>query len=254
MSGFMVLFRKEVKEGFRTKRVVIVALFFLTLGLLMPTMTYLLPYLLESLPGTGGIEMTIPPPTSNQALMEYSGNIVQMGVLLVVLLAMGAISKEVESGTATLLLSKPVSRLSFILAKLTAESLTLLVGLMIGGVTCALCTFLLFGDISLVGFALQTVLLSAFMVFCLAVTLYFSSLFRRQIAAGGIALVLIIVVALLGIIPNVAKFLPIGLINWGNNLVAGITDQPGWIALVVTIMLIGLTVFGSWLNLRRKEI
>ena len=254
MRGFGALLRKEIKEQFRTNKIIIFAVVFLFFGLSSPVMTKYLPEILNSLSETGGLVIEMPEPASSDALVSYASNISQFGVLMAVLLAMGAIAKEIESGTAALLLSKPVSRLSFIIAKLVAQGLNILLGLLLGGLACWGYTLIFFGNAGALGFLQQMLLMLLFLLFCLSVTLYFSSLLKNQIAAGGLAIAVIIVISILSGLPKVVHFLPGGLISWGNQLVLGTSGDAEWGALATTLALIVLGVYGSWLNLRRKEL
>ncbi|MCL2281365.1 MAG: ABC transporter permease [Dehalococcoidia bacterium] len=254
MKGFGVLLRKEIKEQFRTNKIVIIAIVFLFFGLSSPVMTKYLPEIINSLSGTGGFTIEMPDPVSSDALLSYASNISQFGVLMTVLLAMGAIAKEIESGTAALLLSKPVTRLSFIIAKLAAEGLNILLGLLMGGLACWGYTLILFGEVSALGFVYQMLLLALFLLFCLSVTLFFSSLIKNQIAAGGLAIAVIIIISILSALPKIVHFLPGGLISWGNNLVSGVSGSAEWGSLAVSLALIVLGIYGAWFNLRRKEL
>jgi len=254
MSGFWVLLRKEFKEQFKTNKILIVAAVFLFFGLSTPVMTKYLPEIIKSMPSTGGIIIEMPTPTSNDALVSYTSDISQFGVLMAVLVAMGAIAKEVESGTAAMVLSKPVGRLAFILAKLKAEGFTFLVALILGGLACWGYTVLLFGDANALGFLYQNLLLGLFFALCLGITLFFSSLMKSQLAAGGLAIALIIFLSAISGLPWVGRFLPGQLINWGNRLVLG---QPGageWGAVIAVALLTALSVYCTWLTLRKKEL
>jgi ABC-2 type transport system permease protein len=254
MRGFGTLLRKEIKEQFRTNKVIIVAIVFLFFGLLNPVMTKYLLDIINALSGTGSLIIEMTEPVSSDAILSYASNIAQFGVLMAVLLTMGAIAKEIESGTAAIVLSKPVSRLSFILAKLAAEGLNLLLGLLLGGLACWWCTLILFGDVSTLGFVYQILLMALFLTFCLAITLFFSSLMKNQLAAGGLAITTIIVISILSSLPKAEHFLPGGLISWGNQLVLGNASSVEWGVLVLSPALIALCVYGAWLNLRRKEL
>ena len=233
MSGFWVLLGKEFKEQLRTNKLLIAAAVFLFFGLSTPLMTKYLPEIIKSMPSTGGIVIEMPPPTSADALMEYASTMAQFGVLVAVLVAMGAIAREVESGTAAMVLSKPVSRLAFLLAKLKAEAVTFLVAFALGGLACWGYTLALFGDVSAAGFVYQNILMWLFFVFCLSVTLVFSSLMKSQLAAGGLALGAIIFLSAISALPWVGRYLPGALIGWGNRLVTGQPGTAEWGAVAV---------------------
>ena len=253
MSGFWVLLRKEFREQFKTSKVVIVAAIFLFFGLGTPLLTKYTPELIKAV-GTGGITIEMPTPTSGDSLTEYTSTMSQFGVLMAVLLAMGAIAKEVETGTAAMVLSKPVGRLAFILAKLKAEGFTFLVALILGGLACWGYTVILFGDVNALGFLYQNLLLGLFFAICLAVTLFFSSLMKSQLAAGGLALALIIFLSAISSLPWVGHYLPGALIDWGNRLVLKMSGASEWGAVGATALLIGLSVYFTWLSLRKKEL
>ena len=163
MSGFWVLLRKELKEQFKTSKVLIVVAVFLFFGLGTPILTKYLPEIIKSA-GTGGLTIEMPPPTSADSLVGYMSNMTQFGVLVAVLVAMGAIAREIETGTASIVLSKPVGRLAFILAKLKAESFTFFVALVLGGLACWGYTLILFGDANALGFFYQNLLFGLFRV------------------------------------------------------------------------------------------
>ena len=253
MSGFWVLLRKELREQFKTGKVIIVAAVFLFFGLGTPLLTKYTPELIESL-GTGGITIEMPTPTSSDSLVEYAGTMAQFGVLMAVLVGMGAIAKEVETGTAAMVLSKPVGRLAFILAKLKAEGFTFMAALILGGLACWGYTVILFGDANVIGFLYQNLLLGLFFTVCLGITLFFSSLMKSQLAAGGLSLAIIIFLSAISGLPWVGRFLPGALINWGNRLVLKIPGASEWGAVAVAAGLIGLSVYLTWLNLRKKEL
>jgi len=253
MSGFWVLLRKEFREQFKTSKVIIVAAIFLFFGLSTPLLVKYTPELIKMV-GTGDITIEIPPPTSGQSLTEYTSTMAQFGVLMAVLVAMGAIAREVETGTAAMVLSKPVGRLAFILAKLKAEGFTFLVALILGGLACWGYTAILFGDANALGFLYQNLLLGLFFAVCLGITFFFSSLMKSQLAAGGLALAFIIFLSAISGLPWVGRYLPGALINWGNRLVLKMPGASDWGAVAVAVLLAGLSVYYTWLSLRKKEL
>ena len=252
MNGFKTLLSKELREQIKTFRLLIVAGVFLFFGLTTPLLTKYTPELIERF--GGGVVLEMPPPTAVQALVEYSSTALQIGLLIVVLIAMGAIAGERRSGTAALTLSKPVSTGAFVTAKLIGISATFVIGLILGGLGAFGYTWLLFEDGNLGGFIAQTALLSVFMIFCVSVTLVFSAVFRNALAAGGVSIAVLIVSLTLSAIPWVGRVMPGSLTSWGNHLVAGESGGAEWLALAATVALI---TAGAWLAtkiLKGKEI
>jgi ABC-2 type transport system permease protein len=91
-----------------------------------------------------------------------------------------------------------------------------------------------------------------FLLFCLAVTLLFSSVFKSSLAAGGLAIAVIIAQAVISTIPYIGDYLPGKLLSWGNNILTGSGDSYWW-ALAVTVILIGLCLYFAQMILKYKE-
>ena len=252
MNGFKTLLSKELREQIKTFRLLIVAGVFLFFGLTTPLLTKYTPELIERF--GGGVVLEMPPPTALQALVEYSSTALQIGLLIVVLIAMGAIAGERRSGTAALTLSKPVSTGAFVTAKLIAISATFVIGLILGGLGAFGYTWLLFEDGNLGGFIAQTALLSGFIIFCLSVTLVFSAIFRNALAAGGVSIAVLIVSLTLSAIPWVGRVMPGSITSWGNHLVAGESGGAEWLALATTVALIAACAWLATRILKSKEI
>jgi len=253
MKGLMSLYKKELKEQLRTNRIIIVAGVFLFFGISLPLMTRYLPEILE-MSGAIDVGSVLPPPTAIQSLAGYVSNMLQLGTLMIILVAMGAIAKERESGTAALVLSKPVDYSAFVVAKFKAVGLTTLIGVILGWLVCWGYTVILFEETPALGFLYQNVLMLAYLSLAIAVTMLFSSFFRSQLAAGALGLVTIVVLSLASNLPWVGKYLPGELISWGNSLLMGESADAAWWAVVVTIALIVFSLFLAWTILKRKEV
>jgi ABC-2 type transport system permease protein len=253
MRGLGALLKKELMEQLRTNRLLIVTGVFLFFGLSTPLLIKYLPELLK-LAGTGDMTIEIPPPTAVQAMAEYASTMIQFGVLVAVLIAMGAVAKERESGTAALVLSKPISYTAFIAAKFKALGITALTAIFLGGLACWGYTYLLFQGAPAAGFFYQNALLLLYLLLTLALTIFFSSLFRSQLAAGALGLVSVIGFTLVSSLPWVGDYLPGALVSWGNHLLAGEPGGVAWGAVGVTLAMVVLSLYLSAAVLRNKEI
>lgn len=224
---------------------------FLLFGFSTPLMLYYLPELLK-LSGEE-IIIEVPLPTAIQVLAEYSSTVLQIGILVAVLVAMGAIAQERVRGTAHIIFSKPISHGAFIMAKLVALSATFLTGLILGSIACYAYTIILIEDINIAAFLGQNALLALFFIFCLSFILLLSSVFRNQLAAGGIALAALIGQALMVRLPFIGDYMPGRVTDWGMDLVSG-SGVTAWGAVIVTIILTALCAYLARLSLLRQEI
>jgi ABC-2 type transport system permease protein len=250
MSGFSILLKKELWQQIKTYRLLIVGCVFVFFGLTTPLMLKYLPEIIK-LTGTP-LPLEIPPPTAIESLAEYAGTVGQLGVLLTVLMSMGAIADELRRGTAVIILSKPVTRAVFVNAKLTAISLTFIVSLIAASLLCFGYTVWLIGPASVMPFIGLNLLLALFLIFCLSVTLLFSSLFRSSLAAGGLGIGVLILIAVLSAVPVIGDYLPGKLLGWGSELLAG-TGNNYWWSLGVTLVSTIACTYGAQRLLKNKE-
>jgi ABC-2 type transport system permease protein len=236
---FLAMLRKELLEQWRSRRLVAVAAVLLFFGFLSPLSAKMLPDLMKSLGDTGGIVIEVPPPTAQDALLQHVKNTSQFGVFLAVLLAMGALAREKERGTAAMILSKPASRAHFLLSKFVALTLVFFLCLTLAGLACYYYTIVLFKGIGEARFLEINLLLALFIEFYLAVTLLGSTIAHSQVVAGGLGLGAVFVVAILGALPRLGDYMPTALLEWARALMAG-TGEPAWGA--VAVSLVGIAV------------
>ncbi len=251
MNGLKVLLKKELREQWRTYKLLIIGGLFLFFGISTPLLLNYLPEILEL---TGeNVNIEFPPPTAIESLNEFAGTIAQVGVLATVLVAMGGIAREKERGTAAMLLAKPVGKEAFVLSKLVAASAVFIVALALGAGACYAYTVMLIESGDLGGFIVLTLLITLFLAFCLAVTLLYSSIFRSSLLAGGLALATLIGQSVLTQVPFIGDFVPGSLAAWNVELLTG---QPAniWPSIIVTFALISACVYFSAMVLRRREI
>jgi ABC-2 type transport system permease protein len=252
--NFWIVFHKEMMEQWRNRRLLIVAAVLVLFGLASPLLAKLTPDLLKSIPDMPpGLAEMIPPPTLTDAVAQYVKNMSQFGILLALLMSMGAVAQEKERGTAAMMLTHPISRLAFLLAKFVALAATFAVSLALAALGCWYYTLLLFEALPWGPFlALNGLMLLAFLVY-IAATLLCSTLVRSQGAAAGLAFAVLILLGGVGSLPRLRDSMPGQLFTWGSALVLGGNDAA-WPALWVSLGLIAAALFVAWLVFRRQEL
>ncbi len=225
-----VLLGKELREQWRTYRLLAMALVFVAFaGLLSPIVAKVAPELLKNLPtGTGQtITIELPEPTAVDAIAQYLKNLTQTGIIVLILVAMGTVAQERERGTVVTVLSKPVSRLSFLMAKFIALTLTLAASLVLATLACWTYTVVLFGPFDAGVFIRASLLSALYLWVFLAVTFLCSTLTRSPIAAGGLSIGIYALVSLLGIVPRIKPYVPAALIEGATRLALGESADAG---------------------------
>lgn len=251
MSIF-IAFRKEWLELIRSYRLMIVVIVLLFFGLTSPVLAKFTPELMTLIP-TGGITIQMPTPTVMDAIGQYIKNMAQFGFLLAVLLTMGAIAQEKDKGTAAMILVKPLSRGAFIVAKFLGLAAMFAIALVIAGTAAYYYTLLLFEAMDILHWLAMNVLLFVYILVYVAITMLCSTLTKSSVAAGGIALVILIFSGLIGSIPGIGKYMPGELISWGTRLMVGDTTSS-WIAFGISVGLIVIPLMAAWLIFRRQEL
>jgi ABC-2 type transport system permease protein len=249
---FWVALRKELLEQWRSYRALVAAAVLLSFGLLSPLTAKFTPELIRLVPNGDQIASLIPAPTMLDAVAQYLKNMSQFAVILALLLTMGAVTQEKERGTAAMMLSKPLPRWAFLAAKFAALGLTFAASLALAGAGAYYYTWLLFGPLDPAAWAALNGLLLVFTLVFVALTLLCSVLARSQAAAGGLAFGLLIVLTILGAIPQVGHYLPGDLVSWAAHLIAG--GPAAWPALVVSLVLIAGAMAAAWWRFERQEL
>jgi len=122
MSGFGAFLAKERLEIVRTWRIWVIPGMLVFFAVTSPIIALVTPALLGSLAGSEpGMVIQIPDPTALDAYGQFLKNLSQLVILAVVIAGAGTVSAERSSGTAILVLTKPVSRAAFVLAKLASH-------------------------------------------------------------------------------------------------------------------------------------
>lgn len=254
MIGLGTMLDKELREAWQTRRLPVLAVVFLAFGIVSPLLARLLPDIVGSLAGDQGVVIEVPPPTLADAIAQFVRNIGQTGVLAAILLAMGSVATEKERGTAAMWLTKPMTRGAFLVAKATAIGAILAVGALAAGVAGYGYTAYLFEAPSLAGWVAMCALLLLQMSAYAAVAFLGSTLTRSPMAAAGLAIGVLAVIAIVGALPVLGAWTPSGLADAGLALAAGVESEHVVQPIVASVVLIGLALGAAWLSFRHQEL
>lgn len=250
-----MLLQKELREHWRTRRFLIVAAVLFVFGLFGPLTVKYMPVILSQVPGVPeGLAELMPDPDVNMAVDEYVQNLTQFGVILAILVPMGAVVSEKKSGTAAMILSKPVSRATFLGAKWMIHTLVFIAGVLLAGLGGYYYLGILFEWLEPTGFLVLNGLIVIYLIMFLSITLFASSIFPSQLAAAGFSFGILICLGGLGAIPSISPNLPASLMRWGRELALDQGGEAAWEALGVTLLIVVVAWFGSWLSFRVQEL
>ena len=256
MHGFAVFLGKEMTEIFRTWRLFVVPGILIFFGLTSPIIAEITPGLLSSMTSLEeqGAIIQIPDATTVDAYLQFNNNAMQIALMAVIIATAGAIAGERRSGTAQLVLSKPVSRTAMVFAKAVSNWLLLLVAGGIGAALCAGVTAIMFDTTMLAEFAAMIGLWYVFATFLVALMLLLSVLLKSQAGAAGAGIAVYFAMSILSIWSTAREYTPVGLVGLGDRIMLGQPDLsiawPVATTIGATMVLVALAA----LAFRRQEL
>ncbi len=148
MKAFLRFLGKETAEITRTWRLWVIGGVLLFFAVLSPITAKAIPYLMKYASGGGtGIAITITRDISwVDSYEQWIKNLGQMGTMLVIFASAGLIATERANGTAALVVTKPVSRSTFAVAKYVAQAALVTVATVVSTLVVLAGTRIAFGE------------------------------------------------------------------------------------------------------------
>ncbi len=254
MKGFGAFLEKEFLEILNTWRIWVIPGMIVFFAVTSPIIAMITPTLVSSLAGSQpGVVITLPEPTAVDAYGQFLKNLNQIVLIAVVIAGAGAVSGERLSGTAALVLAKPLSRRGFVLAKLLSQQTTVMVFTAIGAAVCVAVTAALFGSSSVGTFLLAVLLWLVYALLLVAAMTLFSAAFESRGAAAGAGLGFYFFTAVLSIWSPAAEYTFAGLGAAASGLLSGVRADVGWPIATAVITGLALTAL-AMLTFQRKEL
>jgi len=229
MTGFVALLRHRGHEIVATWRVWVLPSVLVVFAATGPVLAR---YTRELLTWAMGDQLAslppIPDPTYLDAYGQWSKNLTQLVVFVVLIQAAGAINGDVRSGSAVLLLVKPVSRTSYVLAHAASLVGFVVVATSVGTAVTWVVTRLLFPQAPPGALVASTAVWLVLVAALVAMTLLVSAAVDAVAGAAGIAIGGFFVLAILGAVPAVARYSPAGLTGLVGQLSTGAHPAVAW--------------------------
>lgn len=257
MIHLMVLYRKEVTEMIRNYKILWIPIAFILLGVMQPVSSYYMPQILDTFGGLPeGTILEMPLPTGEEVLMQVLSNYGMLGVLILVLSAMGIVSAERQSGVAGMVMIKPVPYSSYIISKWAGLITVTLISLVIGYVASWYYTSLLIEPVAFERIFQSVAIYSIWLVFVVTMTLFFSTLMKGN---GSVAFVSIFVVFAISTVTSILekymKWSPATMTEYtGQVLLSGELDSSFLLAIISTIAIIIVVLISSIQIFKQKEL
>jgi ABC-2 type transport system permease protein len=253
MNGFTVFAGKEAREILRTWRIWVLPGILLFFALTGPVVARFTPQIVGALAGDQLSGLKLPAPTYLDAYTQWIKNLSQIALFALIIIYGSIVSAETKSGTAVLVLTKPVSRTAFVVAKAAVHSVFL-------GVLVLMATLLTWGITAAVfskapGSALwsSTLVWLVFGVLFLALMTLLSVLIGSTAGAAGAGLGAYALVSIAAIWKPLGTYSPAALATEPASLAAGKDAAVLWPVLTSLLLAVAFVALAAQM-FRRKDL
>lgn len=254
MTAFAAFLAKELREARATWRLWVVPGVLVVIGLTSPVLAAVTPALIDATAGRSpGVVIEVPDPVARDAYVQFLGNLMQLALLAIIATGGAAVAAERRAGTAVLMLTKPLTRTGFIVAKVVSGIALLTAATVAGAALCVVVTLMLFDASHIAAFAASVGLWLALAAMFTAIMVLLSAATLRQGPATGAGIAVYVVLLALTGFPLVRDHSPAGIIASSDALLSGREVALLW-PLATTLAVTALCVVGAAVVFRRKEL
>ena len=257
LPGTTALVRLRATEFLRTWRVWVLGAVMIFFAISGPPLAYYMQELIAAALGAAeGMAIQVAAPTVYDANLQWSSNLAQIVTLVVVVFAAGTIGSEVRSGVAALTLVKPAGRAAYVLTHAGVLLAFVAAVALVGAAVSGALTLVLFGEAAwaaLLGSTAVWLVLAAVVV---AAAVLASARIDGVAGASGVGIGAFFALALLGIVPALARYTPAGLLALPDAVAAGRQPLDGtlWWPVATGVVLAAVLLGVAVLTFRRREL
>lgn len=253
MTGLAIFAKKEAREILRTWRIWVLPGIVLLFALSGPLLARFTPELVQSLAGSQLHGLKIPAPTYADSYAQWVKNLTQIVLIAVIIVYGGIVSGEVRSGTAALVLTKPLSRVTFVYAKAAVHSVFLALLVAAGALLTWLLTRVIFGAAPAAPLWSATgafLVLGALFICVMAAA---SVLIGSAAGAAGAGLAAFAILSIAAIWKPLGTYSPAGLPALPGSLAGGHDASALWPLLTSVVLGVALVALAG-LVFRRRDL
>jgi ABC-2 type transport system permease protein len=248
----MNLWRLEWLRLMRTRAWIALAAVFLFFGLLGPVSARYMEDILQRF--AGDVTVVLPPPTPVSGLEQYLANVMQLGLLVVLAVAAGALALDQHPERAAFYRSRVRRAWTLLAPRYTVVTLATISAFVVGTLGAWYETVILLGALPVGAMLLGMFLTSTYLAFAVAVTAFAASLVRAPLAIVPIAAGMLIAVPLLGLLEPLRAWLPSHLLGSLVGLVAGVPAVEYLRPALAAVALAALLIIVAAGRLDRREL
>lgn len=248
----MNLWRLEWIRMVRTKRWVAIFGVFVFFGIIGPLSARYIGELVERF--GGGVQIILPEPTPADGIEQYSANIQQLGILVLVMIAAGALTIESRYEMAVFLRTRVMSSARLLIPRYVVVTAAGILAYVVGGLLAWYETAVLIGAPDAGAMAAGMLCGSVYLLFTVSIVAFFGSTLNNVLPTVILSLVVLLVLPIIGLIPSLTDWLPSHLIGALDGLVRGAAFGDFLKSLFVTLAGTFALLYGTIGALAKREL
>ncbi len=252
----MTLWRLEWLRLLRTKRWVVVFGVFLFFGLVGPLTARYLAEILDMAGGElSGSVIELPPPIPADGMVQFASNAMQLGTLVVVVVAAGALAFDSIPEMGVFLRSRVRGVERILAPRFVITSSAVVLAFAVGAGAAWYETWVLIGAPDLGSVVIGVLLGSLFLVFAVALVAAVAGMAGSVLSTVIVSVVILLLMPIVGAVRAVGVWLPSHLAGAISALATGETEATDYLGVaVVTIVATCLLLWVAVVVARRREL
>jgi ABC-2 type transport system permease protein len=230
----MTLWRLEWLRLVRTRRWVALTFVYLFFGLLGPITARYIGEIVKRF--GGGVTVSFPDPTAADGITQFVGNASQIGLLVAVVVAAGALSLDAVPEIGTFFRTRVPSLARILLPRFTVTSAVVVGAFALGTLAAWYETVVLIGNVPAGRLLAGWILGAIYLVFVVAVVALVAARTSSVLTTVLATMVILLGLPIAGIVPDVGEWLPSHLVGALDGMVRGVVFTEYLRAAVVTVM------------------
>lgn len=230
----MTLWRLEWLRLVRTRRWVALTFVYLFFGLLGPITARYIGEIVKRF--GGGVTVSFPDPTPADGITQFVGNASQIGLLVAVVVAAGALSLDAVPEIGTFFRTRVPSLARILLPRFTVTSAVVVGAFALGTLAAWYETVVLIGNVPAGRLLAGWILGAIYLVFVVAVVALVAARTSSLLTTVLATMVILLGLPIAGIVPDVGEWLPSHLVGALDGMVRGVVFTEYLRAAVVTVM------------------
>ncbi|HVM21390.1 MAG TPA: hypothetical protein VM307_15630 [Egibacteraceae bacterium] len=247
----MTLWRMEIARLLRTRRIVALGFVYLFFGFVGPLTARYMEQIIARF--GGGMAVDVPPPTPADGILQFASNAQQIGLLVVLVVAAGALAFDARPEIGLFLRTRVRSVARLLAPRYVVTTVAAGVAFVLGTLAAWYETAVLIGPLPagrmIAGMAYGVL----YLAFAVAVVALATAVMRGRLAAVAVAIIALLTLPILGLLPAVEPWLPSRLVGAQVALAAGDAPADYVRAAIVSVLASAALLAVSTVLLRRRE-